>query len=100
MDFVGSFVNSILSGAILAAVTGIFIRRYMRRQEKKDEEKSKVLFTVLEGNSANMLLSQAIATELIENGKCNGKTTSALEYSKKIKSKQDEILLNIVASNL
>lgn len=99
MDFISMIATSVVSGLIVAFFVGFVINRYLKRLEKKDLEKATILTTILEGNNATMLLSQAIATELIENGKCNGKTTRALEYSKEIKKKQDEKSIQILASN-
>jgi hypothetical protein len=43
---------------------------------------------MLETTNASLSLGQAMATELTEIGKCNGKTTAAMEYAQAVKHKQ------------
>ena len=97
--FFAAVAASIISGLIIGIIMAFIINKQAKKQEAKEEARTAFLVSVLDINNASLCLSQAMATELLEVGKCNGKTTKALEYATEVKHKQeDQLRKNAVAN--
>ena len=62
-----------------------------KEQEEKEECKQELNVLVVKGLTASMALGEASAIAL-KNGKTNGETTSALEYSQSVKHEIKDFL--------
>ncbi len=69
---------------IPTAITALLVRRLERRQEERDKSQKKKDVLVIKAINASLALGEATAIAL-KNGKTNGETTAALEYSKDVK---------------
>ena len=96
---IASIVASTVSGLIVGAILAFVVNRQTKKQDAKEEARTAFLVSVLDINNASLCLSQAMAAELLENGRCNGKTTKALEYATDVRHKQEEQLRKNAAAN-
>ena len=69
---------------IPTAITALLVRRLERRQEERDAAQKKKDVLMIKAINASLALGEATA-HAIKNGKTNGETTAALEYSKDVK---------------
>ena len=69
---------------IPTAITALLVRRLERRQEERDAAQKQKDVLVIKAINASLALGEATAIAL-KNGKTNGETTAALEYSKDVK---------------
>ena len=97
--FLAAVAASIVSGLVIGIIMAFVINRQAKKQEAKEEARTAFLVSVLDINNASLCLSQAMATELLEVGKCNGKTTKALEYATEVRHKQEDQLRKNAAAH-
>lgn len=97
--FFAAVAASTVSGLIVGIILAFVINKQAKKQEAKEEARTAFLVSVLDINNASLCLSQAMATELLEVGKCNGKTTKALEYATEVRHKQEDQLRKNAAAN-
>lgn len=69
---------------IPTAITAFFIRWFEKKQEERDKSQKKKDVLMIKAINASLALGEATA-HAIKNGKTNGETTAALEYSKDVK---------------
>ena len=99
MEYVIAFFASVISSLIVGAIMAFVINRIVKKQELREQERAAFLVSMLETTNASLSLGQAMATELTELGKCNGKTAAAMQYAKEAKHKQDDQLRHNAAAN-
>lgn len=73
-------------------LTGWILRRYEKKQDKREEAQKDKDVLVIQAVNASIALGEASAIAL-RNGKCNGETKVALEYSTKIKHELKDFLV-------
>ncbi|HBL83919.1 MAG: hypothetical protein A2Y17_03800 [Clostridiales bacterium GWF2_38_85] len=101
-----SFLQLILIMGIPTSLTGFFcwiLKRSIDKVEKDSQERENARIKnelyIIQGLGAAFALSEA-AAEAIQTGKHNGKLTSALSYSQKIKDIQINFLAELGIENL
>lgn len=99
MEYVIASLASIISGLIVGAIMAFVVNRQAKKQEVREQARAELLVSMLETTNASLSLGQAMAGEMLENGKCNGKTTAAMEYAQAVKHKQDDQLRHNAAAN-
>jgi len=97
--FFAAVAASIISGLIIGIIMAFIINKQAKKQEAKEEARTAFLVSVLDINNASLCLSQAMATEMLDLGRCNGKTTKALEYATEVRHKQEDQLRKNAAAN-
>lgn len=97
--FLAAVAASIISGLITGIIMAFIINKQAKRQDAKEEARTALLISMFETTNASLSLGQAMATELLENGKCNGKTTKAMEYAAEVRHKQEDQLRKNAAAN-
>ena len=96
---IASIAASTVSGLIVGLIMAFIVNRQTKKQDAKEETRTAFLVSILDINNASLCLSQAMAAELLENVRCNGKTTKALEYATEIRHKQEDQLRKNAAAN-
>ena len=99
MEIIMPALVSVISSVTVGSIMAFVINRIVKKQESREQERAALLVSMLETTNASLSLGQAMATEMLENGKCNGKTTAAMEYAQAVKHKQDDQLRHNAAAN-
>lgn len=99
MEIIMPALVSVISSVTVGSIMAFVINRIVKKQESREQERAALLVSMLETTNASLSLGQAMAGEMLENGKCNGKTTAAMEYAQAVKHKQDDQLRHNAAAN-
>ena len=99
MEIIMPALVSVISSVTVGSIMAFVINRIVKKQETREQERAALLVSMLETTNASLSLGQAMAGEMLENGKCNGKTTAAMEYAQAVKHKQDDQLRHNAAAN-
>lgn len=99
MEIFITIASGVVSPVIVGIIMAFVVNRQAKKQEVREQARAELLVSMLETTNASLSLGQAMATELTENGKCNGKTTAAMQYAKEAKHRQDDQLRHNAAAN-
>lgn len=99
MEILSASLISLASSIVVGIIMAFVVNRQAKKQEVREQARAELLVSMLETTNASLSLGQAMATELTEIGKCNGKTTAAMKYAAEAKHRQEDSLRHNAASN-
>jgi len=98
LNFVLSITASALSSCVVGCILAFVVNKQAKKQEEQEQERTALVVSMLETTNASLSLGTALASELLETGKCNGKTTEALKYAATVRHRQEDQLRHNAAS--
>lgn len=99
MEIFITIASGVVSPIIVGVIMVFVVNRQAKNQEAREQARAELLVSMLETTNASLSLGQAMATELTEIGKCNGKTTAAMKYAAEAKHRQEDGLRHNAAAN-